>query len=106
MKRADPIAYQEDLKAGYIEGVDEEKPAVISVNMLFASLGVNELLARLHPFRDDPNSNFSVHRIALQAGSILPDGKPCSTLKKWVGRGDIIPLLGMPTLSSGKRQSK
>jgi hypothetical protein len=102
MKRADPRAYREQLKAGYIEGVDEEKPAVISVNMLFASLGVNELLARLHPFRDDLNADFAIHRIALHAGSILaePDGEPCATLKKWVGRGDIIPLLGMPSLSN------
>ncbi|BBO77470.1 hypothetical protein DSCW_48870 [Desulfosarcina widdelii] len=102
MKRADPIAYKEQLKAGYIEGVDEEKPAVISVNMLFASLGVNELLARIHPFRDDPNSAFSVNRIGLHAGTFFnePDGQPCATLNKWVGRGDIIPLLGMPSLSS------
>ena len=102
MKRSDPQSYQEQLKAGYIEGVDEEKPAVISINMLIASLGVNELLARLHPYRDDPNEEFAVHRIGLNAGLIFreSDGEPCVALKKWVGRGDINPLLGMPSLSN------
>lgn len=101
MKHSDPEAYEKQLGAGYIEGVDEEKPAVISINMMIASLGVNELLARIHPYRDDPNSEYAVHRIGLNAGFMTHenDGEPCAVLEKWVGRGDINSLLGTPYLS-------
>ncbi len=44
LKRREPEAYEEQLKSKYITGVNEDRPAVISVNMLIASLGVNELL--------------------------------------------------------------
>jgi hypothetical protein len=102
MKHSDPDAYKEQLRAGYIEGVDEERPAVISVNMLIASLGVNELLARIHPYRDDLNSEYAIYRIGLNAGLLAheDDGEPCVALKKCVGRGDTKPLLGTPSFSA------
>ena len=105
IKHSDTDAYDEQLKTGYIEGVDEEKPAVISVNMLIASLGVNELLARIHPFRDDQNSDYAVNRFSLNAGFLIQenDGEPCAALKKWIGRGDVTPLLGIPSLSSKEK---
>jgi len=107
IKHTDPEAYEEQLGAGYIDGVDEEKPAVISVNMLIASLSVNELLARIHPYRDDPNSEYAVYRISLNAGFLAheDDGEPCAALEKWVGRGDVKPLLGTPSLSINKEFS-
>ena len=49
LKRLNPVAYEEQRKAGYRKGVQEDRPAVISVNMQFAGLAVNELIARLHP---------------------------------------------------------
>ena len=101
MKHSDPDSYEDQLDAGYIQGVVEEKPAVISVNMLIACLGVNELLARIHPFRDDPNSEYAIHTIGLNGGFLSheKDGNPCDILKTWVGRGDVKPLLGIPSLS-------
>jgi hypothetical protein len=36
---------------GYIDGAEEHRRAVTSLNMFAASLAVYEFLARIHPFR-------------------------------------------------------
>ena len=51
LKRTNSETYESQVKSKYIMGVQEGRPAVISVNMHYASLAVIELLARLHPFR-------------------------------------------------------
>ena len=62
LKRTDPKAYEEQLQSKYIVGVQEDRPAVISVNMHIASVAINELLARLHPFRTEPNGDYAACR--------------------------------------------
>jgi len=101
LRRTDPQAYQEQLKEKYITGVIEDRPAVISVNMFFASLAVNEFLARLHPYRDDENKHFATYRFSLSQAQIYTEeeGEPCRLLARHVGRGDTTPLLEMPELS-------
>ena len=101
LMRADPVAYQDLRERGYIKGVAEDRPAVIQLNSLIASLAVNELLARLHPYRLDPNGDFAVHRISLSHGIYehLDDGETCQLFARHVGRGDVTPLLDMPELS-------
>jgi hypothetical protein len=81
--------------------VAEDRPAVIQLNMLIASLAVNELLARLHPYRLDPNSEYAIHRISLSHGIFehIEDGPPCLALARHVGRGDVTPLLDWAELS-------
>jgi len=99
--RTDKEKYNEQVRSKYIRGIDEEKPAVISVNTLIASLGVNDFLARLHPFREDPNTEFESIGISLTQNRLIFGEKspPCAILNKYVGRGDIKPLLDMPSLS-------
>lgn len=101
LKRANPREYEKRREEKYIVGVQEDRPAVISVNMLLASLAVNELLARLHRFRDDGNDNYAATRVSLtQAQNYFePDGEPCSVFARHVGRGDVSPLLEMSELS-------
>jgi hypothetical protein len=101
LMRTDPNAYAALRKEGYIKGVAEDRPAVIQLNSLIASLAINELLARLHPYRLDPNCEFAIHRISLSHGIYehLGDGDPCPTMSRHVGRGEILPLLDMPELS-------
>jgi len=98
LRRADPELYESQLKEKYVIGVQEGSPAVISVNMFYASLAVNELLARLHPFRDDDNRRFAHNGISLSQSRFLsePDGEPDLALSKQAGRGDRVPLLDMP----------
>lgn len=101
LHRTDPTAYAEQVRAKYIRGVNEDRPAVISVNMLFASLGVNELLARIHNYRDDGNGQFASFGISLTQARIIndADGQPCQALTNKAGRGDTRPLLDTPELS-------
>jgi hypothetical protein len=101
LRRTDPQAYQEQLNEKYITGVIEDRPAVITVNMFFASLAVNEFLARLHPYRDDENKHFATYRFSLSQAQIYTEeeGEPCRLLARHVGRGDTTPLLEMPELS-------
>ncbi len=99
--RTDPAAYRALLDDGYIRGVDEDRPAVVQLNVLLASLAVNEFLARLHPYRLDPNAEYAVHRLSLSHGIYEHegDGDPCPVLARYVGRGDISPLLDWAELS-------
>lgn len=99
--RSDPEEYRAQVKAGYLHGVNEDRPAVISVNMLFASLAVNELLARIHRFRDDGNADVGSTTVSLTQMRMLsmPHDAPCPALAKKAGRGDTIPLLDVPELS-------
>ena len=39
LKRQNPAYYEEQRRAGYIKGVVEDRPAVISVNMQFGAFG-------------------------------------------------------------------
>jgi len=100
--RSNPAAYKALLKEGYIRGIHEDRPAVIQLNTMIASFAVNELLARLHPYRIDPNCDFAIHRISLSHGIYEheADGLPCPTLVRHVGRGDVQPLLDWAELST------
>ena len=82
--RTDREAYKDRLQEGYILGVPEDRPAVISVNSLYASLAVNELLARLHPFRDDPNGEYEAVTFSLsQMRLVLLEQAPdCQVLTR------------------------
>jgi hypothetical protein len=101
LKRTDPEAYRVQVEAGYVRGVDEDRPAVISVNMLFASLTVNETLARLHAYRIQPNGDYSQISVDLTDPHMYFESEPedCELLKRHVGRGDVKPLLERPALS-------
>jgi hypothetical protein len=101
MYRRDPEAYAELREEKYISGVTEDAPAVISVNMLYASLAVNELLVRLHPSRIISNAESARTCFSLTSQTFVtePEGEPCEALRRHVGRGDIDPLLDMPELS-------
>lgn len=98
--RRDPEEYAKLRAEKYIEGVDEDRPAVISVNALAAALCVNEMLARVHPYRVDPNHHFASVRLSfanmdLDAEPEFPEG----ALPRALGRGDVDPPLDMPELS-------
>lgn len=101
LRRTNPEMYRRQVNEGYLRGVDEDRPAVISVNMLLASLVVNEFLARIHPHRNLPNENFAYVGVNLSEMEFFPEpeGAPCEMLRRHVGKGDIVPLLERPALS-------
>ena len=101
LRRTDPEAYAGLRREKYVLGVEEDRPAVVSVNTYFAAMAVNELLARLHPYRIEGNGEFATYRANLVQARLLqePEAPPCPALAPRVGRGDARPLLGMPELS-------
>ena len=101
LRRTDPKAYREQIQAGYIRGIDEDRPAVISINMQIASMAVNEFLARLHPFRLDDNSESAAVRANFIGGEYyrLAEPQTSGSFFPHIGKGDVKPLLSMPDLS-------
>ena len=103
-KRQNPAYYEVQRRAGYIKGVQEDRPAVMSVNVPFAGLAVNELIARLHPFRENHNRAYAKIGMSLSELAFYPEAEPsavCRYMSKQVGRGDVAPLLNLPELSGG-----
>lgn len=101
LRRNDPEAYAQQIKDGYIRGVEEHRPAVISLNMFIAALSVDDFLARLHPYREEPNSTVESIEFSLSSLEFFPEPEspPCSMLSHTVGKGDCVPLLELMELS-------
>lgn len=105
MHRHSQELYKERAKQGYIKGVRVDQPAVISVNMYIASTAFNEFLARIHPYRIEPNSKYAQRRIVIsdpEASVDLPDGECCRVFSRLAALGDQEPLLGFQDLSNDK----
>jgi hypothetical protein len=101
MRRSQPERY-ESLKAeGYVHGVRVDSPAVISINGFIAAHAVNEMLARIHSFRFDDNSEYRYQVFSLVEGAWyrLSDSEESSNyLSQKVGRGDCTPLIDNPSI--------
>nr|WP_325249317.1 ThiF family adenylyltransferase [Amylibacter sp.] len=105
LRRNDPGAHAQQVDDGYIAGAIEHRPAVISVNTFAASLAVSEFLARLHPFREEPNSEYSAVTFSLASMEFFNDPEEgiCQIMQGDVGKGDTSPLLGLMELMEGAR---
>lgn len=103
LRRTDPERYTQERREGYLRGVGEDRPAVICVNTFYAALAVNDFLARIHPYRNQPNGDFSsiaIDLVELMFHFDQPElGDVGRAFARWIGRGDAEPLLGLPGLS-------
>lgn len=99
--RTSPAEYEELRQSGYINGVNENNPAVSTVNNLISSNAVFDLLARIHSIRKTPNEDIAVTRFALEHGLQISEKEKgdCQMLSKLVGLGDQPLLLNTPELS-------
>lgn len=100
LARTDPEEHKRQIKEGYIKSANVESPAVISINMMFSSQAVTELLARLHPFRDRSNENYAAISFSVNGFLLIPEreGKIDEELKMKVGLGHRKPVLDSPML--------
>ncbi len=107
LRRTDPKAYREQVKAGYIRGIAEDRPAVISINMQMASTAINEFLARLHPYRYDDNGDAAIVRISFIQGTQYREAGESGSgaFTAHIGKADVRPLLLMPDLSEPEEAS-
>lgn len=98
MRREHPERYAEQRRFGYIENVEESRPAVISLNAYAASMAVNELLARLHGFRAESGDAYAARLINLveEFTRRSRTGPPCRVMSTYLGLGDRTPPLGLP----------
>lgn len=103
LARNDPAAYAEQINDGYISGGNEQRPAVISVNSFAASLAVNEILGRVHPFREEKNEAYAKVEFSLSSMELFLECEeaPCDILRNRVGFGDVHPPLGQIELAGG-----
>lgn len=105
--RSSPEMYARLRGEKYIAGVEEDRPAVITVNALAAALVVNEMLARIHHFRDDPDDRFASVRFSLSQMHLDTEAETnAKPVGRALGRGDVEPLLDMPELSKPHEASK
>lgn len=99
--RENPELYAELRRRKYIVGAEEEEPAVASVNAIASAHGVQEFLARRYGFRDSPNGEYASVRLSL-AGMMYDfesEGEVDMRLRRYVGVGDVTPLLNMIAFS-------
>ena len=71
--------------------------------MFAASLAVTELLARLHPFREEPNAAHATTTFSFSSMELMNEAEEglCPVMSSHVGKGDVRPLLRMPELGGG-----
>lgn len=102
---ADPAAFAAQVKAGYIEDVPEQAPAVISLNMRAASACVMEFIARGYPFRHEPNGRYARTRFMLAEcfEEFTAEAEFTSYRSAQLARGSREPLLGLPALGADDR---
>jgi len=102
--RTDRKAYESQWKDGYIDGVNIDRPAVITVNSLISSFGVDNFLSRIHPYKRVNNKDMALIRVSLTDMLLIKSGEsePCDMFINYVGIGDINPLLNSPELSENK----
>lgn len=104
LRAAAPDAHQQELEAGYIKGLMEEAPSVITLNMRAASACVNEFIARAYPFRLEPNHRYARTTFSLAAceEEYFAEAGFTSAANPMLGRGAREPLLGLPILGPPK----
>ncbi len=105
LKRVNQCVYQELAKNKYLINVNESRPAVISINMQVAATAINDFLGHIHPYRNINNEEIDVTRIIFHEWTLFHEksDEPCPFFNKFLGKGDVEPLLNNPGMSHGKK---
>lgn len=99
LRLQNPEAFAQQVKEGYMPGSHEEAPAVISVNMRAASMVVQELVARLTPYRKDNRPYARTEfDLAIEETTFSPETEFSAQRSAQTALGLGAPLLGLPTL--------
>lgn len=105
LRHVAPEAHQEEVAAGYIRGMAEQAPSVITLNMRAAAAGVNEFIARAYPYRLDHNRRYARTLFSLAAceEEYVCEDDFARAPNPVIARGDQEPLLGLPALTAPRR---
>ena len=98
--RTNPAEYEKRRLEGYVHGVQVDRPAVVSLNFLASAYAVNELLARVHPFRARSSRECSWRYFSLtnEWMELRRVEEKASEFLTCLGLGDVKPALGLPAL--------
>ena len=102
LRKVAPDAHQQELDAGYLKGLVEEAPAVITLNMRAASACVNEFISRAFPFRLESNRLYARTQFSLAAceEEHFSEDAFKRMPNQLLARGDAEPLLGLPAFKA------
>jgi ThiF family/Prokaryotic homologs of the JAB domain len=105
LARAAPDALAQKIADGYLRGIVEEAPGVITLNMRAASACVIEFIARLFPFRQFPNEARarSIFMLAEGDEDTFAESQFTAGDRFPVALGVTDPLLGLPALARPRR---
>lgn len=98
LRRVDPHTFVRQVEEGYMRGVPEEAPSVLTLNMIGAALAVEEWMARCYPYRHESNSDYDRLYFSLAGREFdyeKTDDKTLGTEPQPKGQGLIYPLLGL-----------
>ena len=100
LRRKDPAIYEQRRRAGYVVGMPDPSPVVVTFTTEVATMAVNELFQRLNGFRGENGAaSERVRRFdEVKEADLLPAGKPRPGCKlcdrrRYDGRGDMDPFL-------------
>lgn len=97
LQRQSPEDFKDLEKQGYVHNANVDRPAVISINMQISSMAVNELLNRIHPFKDEFPDRYAKVTMDYTGGCIMNEAEQDldqdAMAAKWAGRGDCKPFL-------------
>lgn len=102
LQKVAPVAHQQELDAGYLKGMAEEAPAVITLNMRAAAACVNEFISRAFSFRLESNRLYARTQFSLAAceEDYMSEDEFKRAPNQPLARGHIEPLLGLPALKA------
>ena len=105
LARTAPHALARKIADGYLRGMAEEAPGVITLNMRAASACVIEFIARLFPFREFANEGRARTIFMLAEGDedMFAEGQFRCGNRFPVAEGTAEPLLGLPALAAQRR---
>jgi proteasome lid subunit RPN8/RPN11 len=105
LRNVAPDAHRDEVQAGYLRGLVEQAPSVISLNMRAAASCVLEFIARAYSFRHEPNSRYA--RVAFSVAAVeeeaLSEDEFTRKPNPLLARGAKEPLLGLPALATSPR---
>lgn len=106
LARAAPEAHRRKIADGYLRGIEEQAPAVITLNMRAASACVMEFIARTFPFRHVANADRARTVFTLSDGDedFFAEREFAATAQFLVGVGLQEPLLGLPAFAKKRGQ--
>lgn len=104
LRRKDPDAFARQVNEGYMPGLADEAPSVITVNMRAASIVVQEFIARTFPYRLDGNRPYArtMFALAIEETDYFPEDAFPAASKARFAAGFAAPLLGIPSLETAR----